>query len=240
MRQFPVFLICRDQITWLKPTVEWLEGAGQEEIYLIDNDSTYPPLLEYYEGSPHTVIQLGENIGNDGPWSKDVLAPHTKGRYFIVSDPDIVPVEDCPPDVFDYFFQCLQRYSSVKKVGFSLKIDDLPDHYEMKELVLQRHKQFWHVSKRFKSDRSFFNVGLDTTMALYRPEETKHHRVNGALRSDKPYEARHLPWYMDSTNPPEDVLYYREHTLPNMSNWAMPELPSRIVNAIGRESRNAK
>ena len=52
----PIFINCRDRITCLSVLVDWLEKAGHENIYLLDNDSSYPPLLEYYEQTPHTVV----------------------------------------------------------------------------------------------------------------------------------------------------------------------------------------
>ena len=44
----PVYIICRDRVTPLKELVSWLEKTGEADIHLIDNDSTYPQLLEYY------------------------------------------------------------------------------------------------------------------------------------------------------------------------------------------------
>ena len=61
--QVPVFINCRDRLTPLAQLVDWLERAGQEEIYLIDNDSAYEPLLAWYERTPHAVIRLDERVG---------------------------------------------------------------------------------------------------------------------------------------------------------------------------------
>src|SRR5205085_2892488 len=44
----PVFINCRERVTSLAALVSWLERAGCDEIYLLDNDSVYEPLLEYY------------------------------------------------------------------------------------------------------------------------------------------------------------------------------------------------
>jgi hypothetical protein len=44
----PIFVNCRDRLESLLALLDFLERAGQEQIYLLDNDSTYPPLLEYY------------------------------------------------------------------------------------------------------------------------------------------------------------------------------------------------
>ena len=59
--QYPIFIICRDRYTCTLDLINWLEKTGQENIYLIDNDSRYEPLLEYYRVTPHIVT--GKQIG---------------------------------------------------------------------------------------------------------------------------------------------------------------------------------
>ena len=59
---YPVFIVCRDRFTCLVGLLDWLESVGQaDEIYLLDNDSSYAPLLEFYEQTRHTVIRTGGN-----------------------------------------------------------------------------------------------------------------------------------------------------------------------------------
>ena len=70
---YPVFINCRDRLAPLRTLVEWLEQAGSTEVYLLDNDSTYEPLLDYYSQTPHTVVRLGRNWGKDA--SLDLKVP---------------------------------------------------------------------------------------------------------------------------------------------------------------------
>src|ERR1022692_1300433 len=74
MSTFPIFIISRDRLTPLRSLVEWLERAGHERIIIIDNDSTYPPLRDWYEGISHQIIYLGENVGCNAFWTRDVRA----------------------------------------------------------------------------------------------------------------------------------------------------------------------
>lgn len=49
--------------------VEWLEGIGQDEIYLVDNDSTHPPVLEDSEKTPRNVSAAsGGGFGHKAMW----------------------------------------------------------------------------------------------------------------------------------------------------------------------------
>ena len=63
----PIIINCRDRLGSLVELVDYLERAGQDRIYLLDNDSAYPPLLEYLAHSPHEVVRLGRNAGRLSP-----------------------------------------------------------------------------------------------------------------------------------------------------------------------------
>lgn len=222
--QYPVFIICRDLVTWLKRTVAWLEKSGQTEIYLIDNDSRYPPLLDYYAKTPHTVIRLGENIGKRGPWKRDVIAKYAKGRRFVVTDPDIEPIAECPFDLFDRCSEVLDADPKLVKVGPSLAIDDLPDYYEHKQQVIERQSQFW--DDKLKVDAGFF-APIDSVMALYREDQFDQLRTNPAVRLGHPYIARHIPWYTRSKRPSKELAFYRDRAGARYGGWAKKVLPKR-------------
>src|SRR5258707_11703988 len=95
-QSIPVFVNCRDRVTDLKLLVAWLEAAGMETIRLLDNDSSYPPLLEFYKTQGERVVYLGQNLGHHALF-KTGLAPSTP---FILSDPDLVPLG--PPEGIEY------------------------------------------------------------------------------------------------------------------------------------------
>ena len=105
-----------------------------------------------------------------------------------------------------FFLQTLKKYKLAKKVGFSLKIDDLPDCYEMKDDVISLEKQFY----RYKLDEFLYWAPIATTFALYRPRAKRRHaNFNIEMyRTAFPYMARHLPWYIDTKNPDEENRYY--------------------------------
>jgi len=229
----PAFLICRDLVTWLKRTVAGLEAnPGVGPIYLIDNASTYPPLLSYYRTSPHQVIRLGANLGKRGPWKKGIIARYAAGQQFIVTDPDIEPMEDCPADWLEHFQTALDRYPDIVKVGFGLHLDDLPDQYEFKAEVLQRSRQFEHPD-HLTPCRGFYRIPLDTTLALYRAGTP--YTTQPALRSAAPYQARHLAWYLNSADPSREIRYYRTHAHKRFGHWAKVSLPARLRNSLDRD-----
>lgn len=209
----PVVVICRDRVTPLLQLVDYLERAGQERIYFVDNASTYEPLLDFYKDTPHTVVRLDENRGQRVAWEPGFLDSLGIEGSFVLSDPDIVPSEECPLDAIDYFLEVLHHYPERSKVGFGLRTDDLPSTYRFAVEVSQWEQQFWSeaVGPRL------YNAPIDTTFAVHRSLGT--YDVAGGLRTGFPYLARHTAWYVDSNVLTEEERYYRSRARDDVTNW---------------------
>jgi glycosyltransferase involved in cell wall biosynthesis len=221
----PILIICRDRLTPLVQLVNWLESAGYRQIVLVDNASTYPALLEYLDRSPHRTIRFEENLGHRVVWEGDVLRRIGHDDLYVVTDCDILPDAACPANVVDRFAELLLRYGDVDKVGFGLRIDDLPDRYAFKEEVRDWESQFWQD----EVEPGVYRADIDTTFALYRPRTGYSMR---ALRTGPPFVARHLPWYGDSATPSDEEVYYREHMAESSGNWDREALPPWLQLAI--------
>ena len=222
----PIFINCRDRVTSLRELIAWLENAGHERIVLVDNASTYGPLLEYYEETPHEVVKLGENLGPEAIWVSDIPGSLAPGLAYVLTDSDVVPDRYAPADAVERFGRLLGRYSDVDKVGFGLRIDDLPRTFRFRDDVIDWEGQFWEE----EIEPGVYRADLDTTFALYRPSVRS--RTFPALRTGFPYVARHIPWYVDSARPSEEEEYYRLHADSAMTNWNADELPSELRAAI--------
>jgi hypothetical protein len=199
----PVFINCRDRLVPLKELVGWLERAGCEEIYLLDNDSAYEPLLAWYRETPHDVLRLGENFGKWSLWQAPGVFEKTRGRYFVYTDPDVIPTLECPLDALDRFRELLDRYRLPNKVGFGLRIDNIPDHYRHRDAVIAHERRCWD----WPLERGAYWFPIDTTFALYRPGAGWGRE---AIRTGAPYLARHDSWYIDLDNPTEEERFYQE------------------------------
>src|SRR5260370_11566138 len=95
--EVPVILICHNLVTDLARLVTWLEATGHEHIVLLDNASTYRPMVDYLAASPHDVVYLEENLGHLAPW-RSGLIDRLARRPFAVSHPDLLPEPRCPAD----------------------------------------------------------------------------------------------------------------------------------------------
>jgi len=213
-RDIPIIINNFNRLDSMKQLIGSLEKRGYSNIFIIDNMSTYPPLLEYYKDCKYTVFRLDKNIGMNALWGSGLIKKF-RNDYFVYTDSDMVPVEECPDDFLDFFLETLKSHRLAQKVGFSLKIDDLPDCYAMKGDVIEAEKQYY----RFRHGEFLYWAPIATTFALYRPRAK---RIHGnyyieMYRTAFPYLARHLPWYMDSSNPDEENLYYINQKL--VATW---------------------
>lgn len=222
----PVFINCRDRVTDLKKLVDWLNKVGVHKIALVDNASTYPELLDFYHETSCQVLPLGVNYGQRAPWESLAIGILAKDNYYVVSDPDIIPIDDCPNDALDFFYQTLRRHKNYMKVGFGLKIDDLPVHYLLRKTVVGWEKQFWQN----ELEPNIYIADIDTTFALYRPNTW--YFLENSLRTGYPYVATHTAWYQDSQKPSAEDKYYQLHASRTVNTWNMEDIPEHFKAAI--------
>lgn len=213
VRSVPVFINTRDRVACLRRLLEWLERAGHENITIIDNASTYPPLLAYLEATRHRVIRSPHNLGHTSLWKLPELHPVIMSEWFVYTDPDVIPSEEVPLDAVFRFRRLMQSYPHILKAGFGLRIDDLPDHYHLKNRVVSWESGLY--GRQVEPD--VFEADIDTTFALYRPGVP--YCYGPALRTMGRYQARHLPWYTNSAVVDEEEAYYRAHALSAVTTW---------------------
>src|SRR5258707_252766 len=102
-------------LTWPRAMVAQIESfPSLAQILIVDNGSTYPPLLDWYAEAPHEVVRLA-NIGHKAPWMPEVRA-RVKTRYYAVTDPDL-DLAETPRDCLEHLRACLERYPEAGKVG---------------------------------------------------------------------------------------------------------------------------
>ena len=215
-RDIPVFVVNRNRLCAMQRLIEWLRAAGTRQIVILDNASSYPPLLRYYESLPEGVKVLRMEQ-NHGPWVLWQQGVHkVLETPFVLTDSDVVPVAACPSDLIARMLEVLQSHPEAKKVGPGLRIDDLPDHYVEADTVRKWESQFWEHPVA----PGLFRAPIDTTFALYPPgAEFSNEPCN--LRLGAPYLIEHTPWYVDEKNLSDEELHYRANTSLAYSNWSV-------------------
>lgn len=222
-KKIPIIILSRDRLICLKQQIEAFTSRGYHNIVILDVQSTYPPLLEYYSTLPYKRIRIDHNAGHGALVTTGVVRQFNHD-YYAYTDCDVIPVEECPNDFMERHYNILQKYPQCTKVGFGLKIDDIPDHYHKKEEMIGWEKQFWNI----QLEPGVFAAPIDTTYALCRPGRSDIWAHSG--RTGEPYIARHSTWYLDPNNLPEDELYYAQHINPGSTNWSGALAPTLVTS----------
>lgn len=228
----PVVINCRDRLQPLRRLIEWLEQAGHQRIVLLDNNSSYPPLLDYLGASPHEVVRLAYNAGPRAPWISGHV-DRLQAKWYVATDPDVVPTEDCPLDVVCVMHDVLMKHRRFSKVGLGLKLDDLPDHYQFAREVRIIESEYYQPERKLAEH--IYRSPVDTTFALYRGG--RPFTIDHALRLDHPYTARHLPWYENSEEPSAEERYYQSHAEGDWNTWRLQRLPDWLLPHVERVTR---
>jgi len=196
------FIVNYNRLTLPKNMADWLADRDCEPI-ILDNGSDYPPLLEYYADCPHRVVRLNNNFGHKVVWLPEagVLEMFKiRGRY-IVTDPDL-DLSKVPDDFLLVLQEGLSKYKQYDKCALSLEINDLPPTREG-NFIRGREARYWQHAL----DERYYHADTDTTLALYRQGVTWY--GHSAMRTARPYTARHVPWYYDDLAMlPNDEYYY--------------------------------
>jgi hypothetical protein len=203
------FIINLNRLTLPRKMADYLADVEGVEPIIVDNNSNYPPLLEYYEHCPHKVERLTNNYGNTVLWRAGILEKYEETERFIITDPDLI-LDDIPKDWLHLLNLGLDKYAFATKAGFSLEINNLPNT-PMKKLILEWETSAWV----HKLDNNFFNANIDTTFALWR----RVFQDFPAVRTNRPYTARHASWYYTKLEdiPPDELYYMR--MVGNINNY---------------------
>jgi len=218
----PIIIINYNRLKYLEELVYFLISREHKNIIIIDNKSSYPPLLEYYKTIQNrvTIEYMDQNYGHMVFWINDNLYRKYSKGYYIITDSDIIPNSFLPLDYIRTMRKFLDKNKDIVKVGFALRIDDIPDSYKQKQNVIEWEKQFWQKT----IEKDIYKAKIDTTFAIYPPRYKFYNRnfFYQALRLGDVFTAKHGGWYIDNENlSEEDKFYFYRAT--TSSSWRLDE-----------------
>jgi len=200
--KIPAFIINYNRLSLPQKMAEFISNNNDIELYIIDNKSTYEPLLDWYNDCPYNVIKMDNNYGHTVFWDHGLYAKYVKRGMYILSDSDL-DLSSIPNDWLDVLIEGHNRYD-YEKVGFSLETDDLPESHFRNEIVAWESQ--FKTPKARRLDDLYTEAHIDTTFALHK---TNGHGIYSSIRVNKPYTARHIPWYYtDFETLPDDEKFY--------------------------------
>lgn len=210
----PIVIINYNSLTFLKSFISQIYYLT-DHIIILDNCSTYPPLLEYYDSLENendnikiTIHRFSENFGHKVYDMKSELLPDI---YFL-SDPDL-KLPNISRRQLQYFL-ILSETFGAHKVGCALDLDD--SHLFIQgsygELFMDCERRYYE--RRISNDMGLelFEAPIDTTFCLVNRNiyNDFHIRIGGD------YKAKHLPWYRDYLKdniPMSELQYWAKHNI---------------------------
>jgi glycosyltransferase involved in cell wall biosynthesis len=228
MKSTHIFICSYNRHNPLQHLVNCLLSRGYNNIVILDNQSTYKPLLDWYKTLNDTPVVIYNCKHNYGPGALDRCRFEEEefrsrylhiieNEYHVYTDSDVVPVDEIPNDFIDDMVEIAKKYE-IPKLGLSLRIDDLPEHFSLKQQVIAHEGDFFHRGYIADDKCQVFKAPVDTTFALNAPG-LNCGLYGEAYRMGGLYFARHAPWYYDTNNLPDDEKYYYQH-ITQISHWS--------------------
>ncbi len=225
--QIPIYFINRNRFKTLKKFIDWLQNSGFKNIKVLDNQSTYAPLIDYYNEIENDVEIIRINK-NSGPWVFWEMGIHkTIDTNYIVSDPDLYPSDFCPEDLINYMYGILQQNPKITKVAPGLNLENISDNYAHSDLVYKWESQFWHKPV----GRCLFAAGVDTTFAMYRKGIDFNNDSSNNIRLGYPYLLEHSPWQVNDSELDEEEIFYRKNSEKGFSYWSSTNPDERLLKS---------
>jgi glycosyltransferase involved in cell wall biosynthesis len=204
--KMPVIINNRDLLTWPKNMVKRLQQfKGIGDIIIIDNGSTYPPLLEWYKTEPCQIIHI-DNIGHQAPWISGLIRS-LDADYYVVTDSDL-DLTNTPDDTLLYLQDCLID-SGLPKLGLMLDLEAVKPG-----MLYYDYLQWYEAGRRRTSPEIngiMTKLAVDTTFAMYRNEQRNYFVGGGSTM--QPYQTVHVPWLYtrETLANDKEYQYYLQH-----------------------------
>lgn len=225
------FIISYNRLTFLKKQIEFLSKNPLLELMIIDNHSTYPPLLKYYDeiADKIHITMCEQNYGHTVVWDKG-FSKLAKDLPYIVTDSDILPNKET---FLNELFEGLKQFPEVNKVGLGLQTNDIPFTVPFRNQIIYHEEQ---ALKRIQTKNIRFEYcAVDTTLALYRggyhyssvwgyennSNQYDQNQEIKSLRTTYPWIAKHLSWYLTKKEiQKEENQFYLSTLKKDCGHWS--------------------
>jgi hypothetical protein len=208
--------------TYVRGMLRQLSIFPELKLFVVDNASTYPPMLDLYreiEDGSHgeaAVIRLGCNAGPRTVWYHLDTMP----LYFCLTDPDLEINPNLPSDFIWRLIELTETYQ-VGKAGFALSLADQDTMLDNKFRHIEGEMTIWEAEAKNWAvplppcpalGQPLYLANIDTTFAVYNKRYFNADSPWDAVRVAGSYTCRHLPWYRENHLPADEESYYRRTT----------------------------
>jgi hypothetical protein len=179
-KHIPIYTIGYNNYTFIKNTVEQFIHLNVRKIIIIDNNSFYPKLLDYYNeingkiiNKTHiNVIKMDKNYGHCVFYHADIwkILP----KFFVLTDPDLKYNLNMPKN----FLQIFAAYTLKNKCKSAF--DLLNNESEL-------------LTNNSATYNSYFKY-TDTTFSLYNKKYNYQGHHYNAVNFNGIFNCVHIPW----------------------------------------------
>lgn len=207
MKDIPFIILNRDRLETTERLVGQLKVLGYDNIFILDAESTYPPLLQYYDTcKDFTLIHHHNRSGHKALWTDGILKDlFRQCSWVAVSDSDIELGQDTPKDFIQELI-LLAKDFRVYKVGLAIEYRDIENEY-LKKIIQPIESRYWY-NRLPHHTWPVYNAPVDTTMCIVRPDQPF---IYDGIRVGGKMTCKHTDWYQDWSNLTEEQQYYMTH-----------------------------
>lgn len=202
----PILICTRDLVTWTRQLAERclsLDGVG--DIFVIDNDSQFPPMVDWLETAKDvTVVRLTENRGPQAPYTllRELISDQPR---YVTTDCDL-DLSGVPDNLLQVLAHKLDKLPDIAKAGPALRIDDVSLESKIGRLAHIREAPGW---QHYHLDEGlvWYHADIGNTFALHN-RQMPCTCYGPSLRVAGKYTGRHHPWYPIPAEVSEEFQFY--------------------------------
>ena len=187
----PVIINNCNLLTYPKQMVASLaEFDDIGDIIIVDNNSTYEPLLDWYATNPCKIVRTNSSH-HLTPWYIN-LPQQLKASFYVVTDPDL-DLSITPKDALVYLQDKIKYNNTYDKIGLSLKNWNVSSTSPYYQFLKDWSSITWDVSSL--KNGLLTNQQVDTTFAIY---DINRNPCGKSCATYLPYSVNHIPWEFSS------------------------------------------
>jgi hypothetical protein len=208
MLDCPIIINNFNRVTTTKRMVTDLLARDYSNIIILDNNSSYPPLLRWYEEVKDKVRieMMGQNFMQNAifDYQSGAFLQSFQGKrdWIAYTDSDLTLHPYLPNDFISSLVKYATQYG-YKKAGLALYIHDLPNT-DWGNTNREWETKFWEDELA----PGIYKAQIDTTFSIWNPCT---HIMFDAIRVGGNFTARHEPWYTDFSRLDEEERFFLEH-----------------------------
>jgi hypothetical protein len=208
----PIVINNLNRLSTTKELVYHLQRLGYFNIHIIDNGSTYKPLLEWYYWETGIEVLRTENLGQLAVYNSGLtkVLKDEGNDWFVYSDSDIELNSNTPKGFIERMIELAEKYN-IPKVGLAINIKELP-LTELGEEIFNWESKYW----KQQIEEDVYKADVDTTFCVIQTDKSFQYE---ALRIAGDFTCKHKPWYTDFDNLSEEEKYYLDNVSEEYSGY---------------------